>query len=74
MIVEIGHFALILSLFVALVQMVMPMVGAQRRWSGWMAVGEPAALAQAGLLIIAFISLTYAFVTSDFSVRLVTAN
>ena len=74
MIVELGHFALILALFVAILQMVMPFVGAQKRWSGWMAMAEPAALTQAALLIISFVALTYAFVVSDFSVRLVAAN
>ena len=74
MIVEFGHFALLLALVVACLQMVMPLVGAQKRWSGWMAMAEPAALAQCALLIISFVALTYAFVVSDFSVRLVTAN
>ena len=74
MIVELGHFALILALCVAVLQTVMPLVGAQKRWSGWMAVAEPAALTQAALLLISFIALTYAFVGSDFSVRLVAAN
>ncbi|MXW86315.1 MAG: heme lyase CcmF/NrfE family subunit [Boseongicola sp. SB0667_bin_21] len=74
MVVEIGHFALILALVVACLQMVLPIVGAHRRWSAWMAVAEPAALMQAGLLAVAFAALTYAFVTSDFSVRLVAAN
>lgn len=74
MIIEIGHFALILALAVACLQMVLPLVGAHRRWSAWMAVAEPAALMQAALLAVAFAALTYAFVTSDFSVRLVTAN
>ena len=74
MIVELGHFALLLALVVAVLQMVMPLVGAQKRWTGWMAVAEPAALAQAALLVISFIALTYAFVVSDFSVRLVANN
>ncbi|MDA8585949.1 heme lyase CcmF/NrfE family subunit [Rhodobacteraceae bacterium] len=74
MIVEIGHFALILALFVAVLQTVMPLVGAHKRWSGWMAMAEPAALAQAALLTISFMALTYAFVVSDFSVRIVTLN
>ena len=74
MIVELGHFALLLALVVAVLQMVMPLVGAQKRWTGWMAVAEPAALAQAALLAISFIALTYAFVVSDFSVRLVANN
>ena len=74
MIVEMGHFALILASVVAVVQMVVPMVGAQKGWRGWMAVAEPAASAQFLLTGAAFAALTYAFVTSDFSLRLVVLN
>jgi cytochrome c-type biogenesis protein CcmF len=74
MIVELGHFTLILALLVAIVQMVLPLVGAQKGWQGWMAIAGPAAAAQALLLVFSFSALTYAFVTSDFSVRLVVAN
>lgn len=74
MIVELGHFALILALCVALVQAVVPLIGAQKGWTNWMAVGEPAASAQFLLIATAFGALTYAFVTSDFSVELVYAN
>ena len=42
MIAEFGHFALVLALAVALVQTVVPLVGAAKRWPGWMAVAEPA--------------------------------
>ncbi|QCO56891.1 heme lyase CcmF/NrfE family subunit (plasmid) [Pseudorhodobacter turbinis] len=74
MIVELGHFALILAFFVALIQTVMPLIGAQKRWSGWMAAGEAAASVQFLLLTFSFAALTYAFVTSDFSVSLVVSN
>ncbi|MFV0492132.1 MAG: heme lyase CcmF/NrfE family subunit [Pseudorhodobacter sp.] len=74
MIVELGHFALILALCVALIQTVMPLVGTARRWPGWMAVAEPAALLQVILISFSFAALTYAFVSSDFSVRLVVEN
>ena len=74
MIVELGHFALILAFLVAIVQMVVPLVGAHKGWHGWMAVGEPAASAQFFLILFSFAALTYAFVTSDFSLRLVTLN
>ncbi|MGQ0564774.1 MAG: heme lyase CcmF/NrfE family subunit [Gemmobacter sp.] len=74
MIVELGHFALILALCVAVVQAVVPMVGAARGWHNWMAVGEAAATAQVLLVAFAFAALTYAFVTSDFSLRLVVLN
>ncbi len=74
MIVELGHFALILAFAVALVQTIVPLVGAQKGWRGWMAVAEPAATAQFLLVAVSFAALTYAFVTSDFSLRLVVLN
>ncbi len=74
MIAELGHFALVLAFGVALFQMVVPMVGASRGWSAWMDSARPAAMAQFGLIGIAFAALTVSFVTSDFSVRLVYEN
>ena len=74
MITELGHFALILAFGVAVVQAVVPMIGAHRRLPGWMAVAEPAAGAQFALTALAFGALMWAFVTSDFSLRLVVAN
>ncbi len=74
MIVELGHFALILAAVTAMVQAVVPLIGAHKRWPGWMAVAEPAAGVQFLFTAFSFAALTYAFVTSDFSVRLVTAN
>ena len=74
MFIELGHFTLILALLVAVVQTVMPLVGAHKGWRGWMAVAEPAATVQFFLLGFSFAALTYAFVTSDFSLRLVVAN
>jgi cytochrome c-type biogenesis protein CcmF len=74
MIVELGHFALIMALCVAVVQSVVPLIGAHKRWTGWMAVGEPAATAQFLLTAFSFAALTYAFVTSDFSLKLVVAQ
>ena len=74
MIVELGHFALILALAVALVQTVLPLWGAQRQNAALMAVAEPAAVIQFVLIAASFAALTYAFVTSDFSLRLVVLN
>ncbi|SHG37336.1 heme lyase CcmF/NrfE family subunit [Cognatishimia maritima] len=71
---ELGHFALILAALIAVVQATVPLIGAQKRWAGWMAVADPAAAAQFLLTGFAFVALTHAFVTSDFSVRLVYAN
>ena len=74
MITELGHFALILALGVAIVQMIVPLIGAHKGWQGWMELAVPAATIQFLLVLASFFALTYAFVTSDFSVQLVTLN
>src|SRR6266446_2924795 len=74
MIPEVGHFALILALAVALVQGTLPLLGAARGDGRLMALGRTAALTQAFLVILAFGALTQAYVTSDFSVANVVAN
>ena len=74
MIVEIGHFALILALCVAVTQAAVPMIGAHQNDRGWMAVAGPTAVAQLGLLLISFFALMNAYVTSDFSVKNVAEN
>ncbi len=74
MIVELGHFALILALAVAVIQTVLPLAGAHMRDARLMAVAGPAAMLQVLLVGFSFAVLTYAFVVSDFSLRLVVAN
>ena len=74
MIVEIGHFALILALFVAVLQGTLPMVGAHTRNEAWMLLAVPAALTQFLLVGISFAALTHAFINSDFSVMVVASN
>ena len=74
MIAELGHFALILAAAIAVVQMVVPLIGASRGWRGWMEIAGPAATAQFLLTAFSFAALTYAFVVSDFSLRLVVLN
>jgi cytochrome c-type biogenesis protein CcmF len=67
-IAETGHFALVLAFAVALLQTVLPQIGAYRQDARLMAVGVPAAQAQFLLVALSFAALTAAFVTSDFSV------
>ena len=71
---ELGHFALILALAVALVQGTLPLIGASRGDDRLMALGRTAALTQAALVLVSFAALTQAYVTSDFSVANVVAN
>ncbi|WP_299042370.1 heme lyase CcmF/NrfE family subunit [uncultured Tateyamaria sp.] len=74
MITELGHFALVLAFLIAIVQAVVPLVGAWRRDARWMAVAEPAASAQFLLIGFSFAALMWAFIVSDFSLRLVVLN
>jgi len=71
---ELGHFALILAFFVALIQMSLPLIGAARGWHGWMAIAAPAAISQFCLVAVSFGAVMYAFATSDFSLQLVANN
>jgi len=74
MIPELGHFALVLALVVAIAQAILPMAGAQLNIPSWMAVARPAAYAQFALGLLAFACLTWAYVASDFSVLNVASN
>ena len=71
---ETGHFALILALCVAIAQTIIPLWGYYRRDDLLMRVALPSAQTQFFLLLIAFIALTIAYVSSDFSVRNVAEN
>ena len=59
---------------VSIFQMIVPLVGAHRGNSAWMAVADPAAATQFFLTAFSFAVLTWAFVASDFSLNIVTAN
>ena len=74
MIPEIGHYALILALFAALIQGTLPLAGAQRGDVAWMALARPAAGIQFIFILTAFLALMHAYVTSDFSVLNVVNN
>lgn len=74
MLPELGQVLLVSALLAALLQAVLPLWGAQRGRSTWMAVAVPAAFAQLVLVAGAFVVLTIAFVQQDFSVRYVAEN
>src|SRR6187431_3387538 len=74
MIAEIGHYALVLALGLALIQSLVPTVGARLRDDTLMGVAGPTALAQFVFVAIAFAALTACYVASDFSVANVFEN
>ena len=74
MIVELGHYALVLALALALVQAFVPVWGALRGDDALMAVAPPVALAICALVVGSYAALTYAHIVSDFSVLNVIEN
>jgi len=74
MIPELGQFAVILALMLAIVQAVVPLVGTMRGYANWSAVARPAAAGQFVFLVIAFAALAHAFLTDNFSVAYVAEN
>ncbi len=74
MIPELGNFCLSLALGLALVQTVIPLVGAHRQNGPMMEVAGPAAIAQFLAIAGAFALLMTAFVQNDFSVSYVAYN
>ncbi len=74
MIVELGHYALVLALGLALVQSTLPFWGANRNDSQLMALAPSAAIGQFIFMAMAMAALIYSFVVSDFSVINVASN
>lgn len=72
--IELGHFALVLAFALALVQMAVPIIGAQIKNDTLMRVGEAAALTNFMLVALSFMALTSAYIQSDFSVLNVWEN
>jgi cytochrome c-type biogenesis protein CcmF len=71
---ELGHYALILALGLALIQGTMPIVGTRTDDPALMSIAAPAALAQFAFVAIAFGALAECYVASDFSVLNVFEN
>jgi len=74
MIPELGTYALILSLCLALVQGTFPLVGAVRGHTTWMELAHTASRGQFGFLLISLMCLAWSFVQNDFTVEYVAQN
>lgn len=74
MIAESGHYALVLALGLALIQSVVPLIGARLRDVALMNVARSAALAQLLFVGASFVALVMLHVNSDFSVANVYEN
>jgi cytochrome c-type biogenesis protein CcmF len=74
MIVETGHYALVLALALAIVQFAIPFAGARLGDAALMRVARPTAIAQFLFVALSYGALTYAHVVSDFSLVNVIEN
>lgn len=74
MIIELGHYALVLALATALIVSILPVVGARRGDVSMMDIAPVGAIVMFLLVAFSFGVLTYAYVASDFSVLNVWAN
>ncbi|TCR93149.1 heme lyase CcmF/NrfE family subunit [Rhizobium sp. BK376] len=74
MIIELGHYALVLALATAIIVSIVPALGARRLDQSMMDVAIPGSFAMFGLVVFSFGVLTYAYLVSDFSVANVWEN
>jgi cytochrome c-type biogenesis protein CcmF len=74
MIAELGHYALVLALALALAQAIVPAWGARKGDAVLMGVAAPTALAQFAFVAASFAALTWCHVASDFSIANVFEN
>ncbi|WP_190600643.1 heme lyase CcmF/NrfE family subunit [Candidatus Vesicomyidisocius sp. SY067_SCS001] len=74
MLIEIGHFALVLALVFAMLQVVLPTIGMIKCDVILSGLSRPLLWMQFFWILIAFVILVNAFVVDDFSVRYVASN
>jgi cytochrome c-type biogenesis protein CcmF len=74
MIIELGHYALVLALAASIIIAILPVIGAKRGDAALMAVAVTGTMAQFLLVAFSFSALTWAYVVSDFSVQNVWEN
>ncbi|MBT3744945.1 heme lyase CcmF/NrfE family subunit [uncultured Candidatus Thioglobus sp.] len=74
MLVELGHFALVLSLAFACLQVILPTIGLLRSNLALAQLSRPMLWAQFFWIFVAFVVLMNAFVADDFSVKYVASN
>ncbi len=74
MLPEIGQFLMVLAFCLAVIQSILPLLGAQRGQLSWMRMAPNLAWAQFAALAFAYGLLTYAFINHDFSVAYAASN
>ena len=71
MIPELGHFALIMALVMALVQSSLPVIGAAKGINSWVALAKPVTQLQLFFLVVSFAALVYSFIVKSIDFYLI---
>ena len=74
MIIEIGHFALVLAFVLSVLTGILPLIAVRQGWNGLAQLAVPATLVMAAAVMLSFAALVSAFLASDFSVALVASH
>jgi cytochrome c-type biogenesis protein CcmF len=74
MIVEIGHYALVLAFALAIIQAILPLWGVLRNDAGLIRIAPSTAIVQCLFVALSYAALTWAYLASDFSVLNVFEN
>ena len=74
MLIEIGHFALVLALIFSILLVVLPSIGIYQNKSSLAQLSKPLVWGQCFWIFVAFLVLMNAFLTNDFSVKYVAEN
>lgn len=74
MVPELGQFALVLALLLAIAQGTLPLIGAHKGVREWTALARPAARGQFFFVLVAWLCLVWSFANNDFSVLNVAQN
>jgi len=74
MLIEVGHFALVLSLIISVLLIVVPSIGLYQNKTSLAQLARPLVWAQGFWIALAFFVLMNAFLSNDFSVKYVADN
>ena len=74
MLIEVGHFALVLALIISVLLIVVPSIGLYQNKTSLSQLAKPLVWAQGFWITVAFFVLMSAFLTNDFSVKYVAEN
>jgi len=74
MLIEIGHFALVLALIFSILLVVLPSIGIYQNKLSLAQLSKPLVWGQCFWIVVAFLVLMNAFLTNDFSVKYVAEN